>query len=48
VLRYQAELDYAAIAEILDVPRGQIGTLLFRAKARLRQELATRGRRGEA
>jgi len=40
VLRYQAELDYAAIAEILDVPKGQIGTLLFRAKARLRQELA--------
>lgn len=40
VLRYQAELDYAAIAEILEVPRERVGTLLFRAKARLRRELA--------
>ncbi len=40
VLRYQAELDYAAIAEVLEVPRERVGTLLFRAKARLRRELA--------
>jgi RNA polymerase sigma-70 factor (ECF subfamily) len=39
VLRYQAELDYAAIAEILEVPRERVGTLLFRGKARLRREL---------
>jgi RNA polymerase sigma-70 factor (ECF subfamily) len=41
VLRYQAELDYAAIAEALEVPRERIGVLLFRAKARLRQDLAS-------
>lgn len=40
VLRYQAELDYAAIAEILQVPPGQVGSLLFRAKARLRVALS--------
>ena len=40
VLRYQAELDYAAIAEVLEVPRERVGTLLFRAKTRLRRELA--------
>jgi len=40
VLRYQAELDYAAIAEILAVPRDRIGSLLFRGKARLRENLA--------
>jgi len=39
VLRYQAELDYAAIAVILEVPRERIGTLLFRGKARLRKDL---------
>ncbi len=39
VLRYQAELDYAVIAEILEVKREQVGTLLFRGKARLRREL---------
>ena len=40
VLRYQAELDYAAIGEILELPRDRIGTLLFRSKARLRKDLA--------
>jgi RNA polymerase sigma-70 factor (ECF subfamily) len=40
VLRYQAELDYAAIAEILEMPPGQVGSLLFRAKARLRAALS--------
>ena len=41
VLRFYEELDYAGIAEILGVERGQVGTLLFRAKQRLRDELAT-------
>lgn len=40
VLRYQAELDYAGIAAALDLPRERIGILLFRAKARLRKDLA--------
>jgi DNA-directed RNA polymerase specialized sigma24 family protein len=40
VLRYQAELDYAAIGEILELPRDRIGTLLFRGKAWLRKDLA--------
>jgi len=41
VLRYQSELDYAAIGEILELPRERIGTLLFRAKARLRKDLGS-------
>jgi RNA polymerase sigma-70 factor (ECF subfamily) len=40
VLRYYAELDYAAIAESLGVTRNQVATLLFRAKRRLREKLA--------
>ena len=40
VLRYVEELDYDAIADTLDVTRGQVGTLLFRAKRRLRARLA--------
>ena len=40
VLRYYAELDYAAIAETLGVTRSQVATLLFRAKRRLRDKLA--------
>lgn len=40
VLRYFEELDHAAIAEILDVTRNQVATLLFRAKRRLRARLA--------
>jgi len=39
VLRYFEELDYDAIADTLDVTRGQVGTLLFRAKRRLRVRL---------
>jgi len=42
-LRYFEELDYAAIAEILDVKRPQVGTLLFRAKLRLRSALSAEG-----
>lgn len=40
VLRYFEELDYDAIADVLDVTRGQVGTLLFRARRRLRARLA--------
>lgn len=40
VLRFYRELDYDAIAEVLGITRNQVGTLLFRAKKRLRQLLA--------
>ena len=39
VLRFFNELDYDAIAQTLAVTRNQVGTLLFRAKRRLRDEL---------
>lgn len=39
VLRYYAELDYDAIAGTLAISRGQVGSLLFRAKRRLREML---------
>jgi RNA polymerase sigma factor (sigma-70 family) len=39
-LRYYADLDYGEIAEILGVSRNQVATLLFRARARLREALA--------
>jgi len=42
VLRYFNELDYAQIGELLAVTRNQVGTLLFRAKRTLRQELIRR------
>jgi len=42
VLRFYQELDYDAIAEILGVTRNQVGTLLFRAKKRLRAALVAR------
>jgi RNA polymerase sigma-70 factor (ECF subfamily) len=42
VLRYWSELDYDAIADVLGVTRGQVGTLLFRAKRRLRASLPER------
>jgi RNA polymerase sigma-70 factor (ECF subfamily) len=38
-LRYFSELDYAAIAAELDVTPNQVGTLLFRAKRQLREEI---------
>lgn len=41
VLRFYRDLDYDAIAEILGVSRGQVGTLLHRAKKRLRASLAS-------
>lgn len=40
VLRYWSELDYAQIGEALGVPRGQVGSLLFRARRKLRDSLA--------
>jgi RNA polymerase sigma-70 factor (ECF subfamily) len=39
VLRYFAELDYAGMAELLGVKPGQVGSLLFRARRRLRAHL---------
>lgn len=39
VLRYFNELDYTQIGELLAVTRNQVGTLLFRAKRMLRQEM---------
>jgi RNA polymerase sigma-70 factor (ECF subfamily) len=36
VLRHFAELDYDAIAELLGTSRNQVGSLLFRARQRLR------------
>jgi RNA polymerase sigma-70 factor (ECF subfamily) len=40
VLRYYAELDYAAIGAILGVDTNQVATLLFRGRRRLREALA--------
>ncbi|MEM7412640.1 MAG: sigma-70 family RNA polymerase sigma factor [Myxococcota bacterium] len=39
VLRYYADLDYAAIAEVLSVSTNQVATLLHRGRARLRDAL---------
>jgi len=39
VLRHFADLDYAAIGELLGVSRNQVGTLLLRARRRLRADL---------
>lgn len=40
VLRYYADLDHDAIAEIIGVSKGQVATLLFRGRRRLRELLA--------
>lgn len=40
-LHYWEELDTAAIAEVLGIPRGTVKTRLMRARAQLRNELAT-------
>jgi RNA polymerase sigma-70 factor (ECF subfamily) len=45
VLRYFEDLDYAGIAELLRVSTNQVGTLLFRARRRLREDLAGGGGR---
>lgn len=39
VLRHFADLNYDAIGGLLDISRNQVGTLLFRAKRRLRADL---------
>jgi RNA polymerase sigma-70 factor (ECF subfamily) len=39
VLRFYAELDYAAIGAVLGVDANQVATLLFRARRRLREAL---------
>jgi RNA polymerase sigma-70 factor (ECF subfamily) len=44
VLRYFQDLEYAAIAEILDITINQVGVLLFRARRRLREQLGGRER----
>jgi len=38
-LRYQGELTYEEIAQVLDVPLGTVKTGIFRARARLREAL---------
>lgn len=40
VLRYWSDLEYRQIAELLGVPRGQVGSLLFRARRQLRTSLS--------
>jgi RNA polymerase sigma-70 factor (ECF subfamily) len=40
VLRYFADLDHDAIAELLGVSKDQVATLLFRGRRRLRELLA--------
>ncbi len=41
MLRYFSDLDYAEIADTLGVSRGQVASLLFRAKRALRERLAS-------
>jgi RNA polymerase sigma-70 factor (ECF subfamily) len=48
VLRFYKDLDYDAIAEVLGVTRNQVGTLLFRAKKRLRAQLESPSKPGKA
>ena len=40
VLRYYADLDHDAIAELLGVSKAQVATLLFRSRRRLRELLS--------
>jgi RNA polymerase sigma-70 factor (ECF subfamily) len=40
VLRFYRDLDYEAIADLLNITRNQVGSLLFRAKKQLRERLA--------
>jgi len=42
ILRYQEDISYEKIAEILEVPVSTIETRIFRAKAMLRQKLEKR------
>jgi RNA polymerase sigma-70 factor (ECF subfamily) len=43
ILRYQEDLDPAAIAEVLEMPLGTVKSHLQRSLARLREKLARRG-----
>jgi RNA polymerase sigma-70 factor, ECF subfamily len=43
VLRYQEDLDYAEIADIMDVPLGTVKTFLHRARRALADELRRAG-----
>lgn len=47
VLRFYRDLDYAEIADVLGVSRNQVGTLLHRAKHKLRLALAESDAPGE-
>ncbi len=44
-MRYFAELSYAEIAEAAEISTDQVGVLLFRGKARLREALGGKGER---
>jgi RNA polymerase sigma-70 factor (ECF subfamily) len=41
-LRYQQELSYKEIAEVMDVPIGTVKTTIFRAKAQLKERLLSK------
>ena len=43
MLRYQEDLDYADIAEVMGVPLGTVKTFLHRARHALADELRARG-----
>lgn len=45
-LRYFSGLDYEAIGRTIGISRGQVGTLLFRAKRMLREAMKERGQTG--
>lgn len=47
VLRYFAELPYETVAELLDVSKNQVATLLFRGRRRLRAALAAEDPSGD-
>lgn len=40
VLRYYSEFDYETIGELLEISRGQVGSLLYRARVLLRTQLS--------
>jgi RNA polymerase sigma factor (sigma-70 family) len=44
LLRYFGDYDYAAIAEVLGVSKNQVGSLLFRAKRLVREQVEVAGR----
>jgi RNA polymerase sigma-70 factor (ECF subfamily) len=39
LMRYQNDLSYKEIASILDIPMGSVKTIIFRAKAELKELL---------